>query len=99
MARRSLSAPCVPGGRASRFRRFAAIDWSGAKGSRHKGIAVAVCDEGDAAPELVERPKAWSRSQVLDWLLETSRETPTLYGFDFSYAPPIMERGAYLPGE
>jgi hypothetical protein len=36
---------------------------------------------------------------VLDWLLETAVEAPTLYGFDFSAAPPIVERGAYFPGE
>ena len=24
---------------------------------------------------------------------------PTLFGFDFSFAPPIIERGEYLPGE
>jgi hypothetical protein len=47
----------------------------------------------------VERDKPWSRTEVLEWLLETAEEDPTLYGFDFSYAPPIMERGAYLPGD
>jgi hypothetical protein len=36
---------------------------------------------------------------VLDWLLETAGQVPTLYGFDFSYAPPMVERGAYLPGD
>jgi hypothetical protein len=83
----------------NRFSHFAAIDWSGAKGKRHKGIAVAICGTGDAAPVLVERDKPWSRSEVLDWLLASAREAPTLFGFDFSYAPPILERGAYLPGE
>jgi hypothetical protein len=86
-------------GRLPVFARFAAIDWSGAKGKRHKGIAIAVAEAGDAAPRLVHRDKPWSRSEVLDWLLETSAEAPTLYGFDFSAAPPIVERGAYLPGE
>ncbi|QPQ56111.1 hypothetical protein IC614_05965 [Allosphingosinicella flava] len=81
------------------FTRFAAIDWSGAKGSRHKGIAVAICEAGKSAPYLIHRTKPWSRTEVLDWLLATSIEAPTLYGFDFSYAPPIAERGAYLPGE
>lgn len=83
----------------SHFTRFAAIDWSGAKGKRHKGIAVAVCSIGDAAPILIERDKPWSRLEVLEWLLATANEVPTLYGFDFSYAPPIAERGAYLPGD
>jgi hypothetical protein len=79
--------------------RFAAIDWSGAKGRRHKGIAIAVAEAGDAAPRLVARATPWSRAEVLDWLLATAAEAPTLYGFDFSYAPPIAERGAYFPGE
>ena len=26
-------------------------------------------------------------------------QEPTLFGFDFSFAPPFVERGAYLPGE
>jgi len=81
------------------FTRFAAVDWSGAKGSRHKGIAVALCEAGNGAPYLIERERPWSRTEVLEWLLATAREAPTLYGFDFSYAPPIAERGAYLPGE
>ncbi|MDB5692245.1 MAG: hypothetical protein JWO81_1308 [Alphaproteobacteria bacterium] len=81
------------------FTRFAAIDWSGAKGSRHKGIAIAVAEAGDAAPRLVARAMPWSRTEVLDWLLATAAEAPTLYGFDFSYAPPIVERGVYFPGE
>ena len=83
----------------TRFDRFAAIDWSGAKGKRHKGIAIAVCEAGDGAPRLVSREKPWSRTEVLEWLLETAAEAPTLFGFDFSFAPPIVERGEYLPGE
>lgn len=83
----------------SRFERFAAIDWSGAKGKSHKGIAVAVCEAGGAAPRLVERDRPWSRTAILDWLIAAAREAPTLFGFDFSYAPPIVERGSYLPGD
>ena len=81
------------------FQRFAAIDWSGAKGKRHKGIAVALCETGEAAPILVRHGHIWSRTEVLDWLLETAAEAPTLFGFDFSAAPPIAARGEYLPGE
>ncbi len=82
-----------------RFRRFAAIDWSGAKGRRHKGIAVAICGSGSKAPQLVRPGHAWSRAELLDWLLAEAAEAPTLFGFDFSFAPPIAERGEYLPGE
>lgn len=83
------------------FIRYAAIDWSGAKGVRHKGIAIALCDQGDAAPRLVHPPEGglWSRSAVADWLVASAAEAPTLFGFDFSFAPPFMARGAYLPGE
>jgi hypothetical protein len=81
------------------FTRFAAIDWSGAKGKRHKGIAIAMCDLGDNPPRLVRPGHAWSRVEVLDWLLEEAAREPTLFGFDFSFAPPIAERGEYLPGE
>jgi hypothetical protein len=85
--------------RFTRFTRFAAIDWSGAKGKRHKGIAVAICGTGDTAPQLIDRPDPWSRSDVLEWLLKSAGDAPTLFGFDFSYAPPIAERGDYLPGD
>lgn len=85
----------------SRFARFAAIDWSGAKGKRHKGIAVGVCDTGGDAPILLGPPPGtpWSRTGVMEWVLAAAAEAPTLFGFDFSYAPPIAERGAYLPGD
>lgn len=82
-----------------RLARFAAIDWSGAKGRRHKGIAVAVAETGTAAPHLVRPDHVWSRSEVLEWLLAEAAAAPTLFGFDFSFAPPIAARGEYLPGE
>jgi hypothetical protein len=81
------------------FKRFAAIDWSGAKGKRHKGISIAICEADDGAPKLVRSSHVWSRTEVLNWLLKTAVEAPTLFGFDFSFAPPIAERGEYLPGE
>ena len=80
------------------FTRFACADWSGAKGSQHPGIALAVCDMGDKAPRLVTPPnKAWSRQAVADWLL--AQDDDLLIGFDFSFAPPLIERGSYLPGD
>ena len=82
-----------------RFERFAAIDWSGAKGKRHKGIAVAICGSGNGAPALVRPGHVWSRTELLDWLIVAADEAPTLFGFDFSFAPPIAVRGEYLPGE
>ena len=82
----------------SRFQSFVAIDWSGAKGRRHKGIAVAEA-RGDAPPRLIRPKHIWSREQVLAWLLKRAEAEPILFGFDFSFAPPLIERGEYLPGE
>jgi hypothetical protein len=81
-----------------RFTRFAVADWSGAKGHRHAGIAIAECGTGDAAPTLIPPPsRHWSREAVLDWL--AARSDDLLIGFDFSFAPPFVARGAYLPGD
>jgi hypothetical protein len=82
----------------TRFAAYFAIDWSGAKGRRHKGIAIAEA-RGEAAPRLVRPGHVWSREEVLQWLLRRAEREPTLFGFDFSFAPPIVERGEYLPGE
>jgi hypothetical protein len=81
-----------------RFTRFAAIDWSGAQGHRHKGIAIAICETGDAAPTLVGPPDAaaWSRDDVLGWLLD--QDTPTLIGLDLSPAFPFVDHDSYFPG-
>ena len=83
---------------AHRFDCFVAIDWSGAKGRRHKGIAIAEA-RGEDAPRLVRPEHIWSRAEVLQWLLKRAAKEPTLFGFDFSFAPPIVEKGEYLIGE
>ena len=77
---------------------FVAIDWSGAKGRRHKGIAIAEA-RGDDPPRLVRPGHIWSRAEVLHWLLKRAAKEATLFGFDFSFAPPIVEKGEYLIGE
>lgn len=80
------------------FSAYVAIDWSGAKGKKHKGIAIAEA-RGESAPRLVRSGHIWSREEVLAWLLRQAAREPTLFGFDFSFAPPIVERGEYLSGE
>jgi len=80
------------------FKSCVAIDWSGAKGKRLKGIAIAETRGGEA-PHLVRPGHIWSREEVLCWLIERAVQEPTLFGFDFSFAPPFADRGAYLPGE
>ncbi|KUR70271.1 hypothetical protein AQZ52_15565 [Novosphingobium fuchskuhlense] len=80
-----------------RFRHFAAIDWSGAAGERHRGIALAICEEGKAAPQLVRPGHRWSRSEVLAWLLD---ELPagTLVGMDLGISLAFADRQAFFPG-
>ncbi len=81
----------------ARFRRFAAIDWSGAKGERHAGLALAICAPGDAAPELVIRDHRWSRGEILDWLLN-DMPADTLVGLDLGASLPFVDRDAFFPG-
>jgi len=80
----------------SRFEHFAAIDWSGAVGERHKGIAVALCDAG-GAPRLVRPGHRWSRPDVLDWLLD-GIPPDTLVGLDLGISLPFADCGAFFPG-
>jgi len=83
--------------RPGRFRHFAAIDWSGAAGERHAGIALAICDVGEAAPRIVRPEHRWSRAEVTDWLL---RKMPaeTLVGLDISGSLAFADQDAYFPG-
>ena len=55
--------------------------------------------ERGGPPRLVRPGHVWSRREVLDWLVDEAAAAPTLFGFDFSFAPPLIERGSYLPGE
>lgn len=81
----------------SRFRNFAAVDWSGAAGERHAGIAVALCGEGDEAPRLIHPERRWSRGDVLGWLLGELPDR-TLVGLDLGMSLPFADRGAFFPG-
>lgn len=81
----------------TRFRHFAAIDWSGAAGERHKGIALAICSQGSGAPSLVRPGHRWSRAEVLDWLL-TEMPEDTLAGLDLGISLAFADCGAFFPG-
>ncbi len=82
----------------TRFAHFVAIDWSGAVGAEHRGIAIAICGHGRAVPALVPPPgRYWSRAAVLDWL-EHALPDDSLVGFDLGPALPFVDRGAYFPG-
>ncbi|PTR12354.1 MULTISPECIES: hypothetical protein [unclassified Novosphingobium] len=81
----------------SRFAHFVAIDWSGAAGERQKGIALAQCAVGNAAPALVRPGHRWSRQEVLDWLLH-HLPSDSLVGMDLGQSLPFADCGAFFPG-
>ena len=81
----------------SRFSHFLAIDWSGAKGERHKGIALALADARGGPPVLVEARRGWSRADVLA-ILRDDLPPDTLVGLDLGIALPSADCGAYFPG-
>ncbi|MFZ1744264.1 MAG: hypothetical protein WAT93_15560 [Pontixanthobacter sp.] len=82
--------------RADRFQHFLAVDWSGATGERHKGIAIALSKSSGGPPALIARDTAWSRAGVLDHLLHDLPDN-TLVGLDLGIALPHHDCGAYLP--
>lgn len=81
------------------FRNFLAIDWSGALGERHKGIAIALCASGQEAPRLLHPSghSRWSRPEVLD-LLANHLPGDTLVGMDLGISLPFADAGAFFPG-
>ncbi|WP_086734158.1 hypothetical protein [Erythrobacter colymbi] len=81
-----------------RFAQFLAVDWSGAKGPRQKGIAVALAQAGGGAPVLLAPPdpKGWARGEVLALL--AGLEVPTLVGLDLGISLPFHDAGAFFPG-
>lgn len=82
-----------------RFEAFACIDWSGARGERHKGIAVALCRAGEGAPQLVAPPHGrWSRGDILQWIRGQAPRR-TLIALDLSPSLPFADEGAFFPGE
>lgn len=80
-----------------KFQQFAALDWSGAKGERHRGIALAVAS-GQAAPQLIRPSHIWSRLEICDWMCEqAATQSDMLIGFDFSSSLAFADHGAYFP--
>lgn len=82
------------------FDRFIGIDWTGAKGARHAGLAVAECGCGQAVPRLVPPPSGharWSRVELSDWLKAGVGEGRTLVGIDSSFGMPFVDEGGYFP--
>lgn len=80
-----------------RFRHFLAIDWSGAVGERHAGIALALADVGTGPPRLLRPDRKWSRAEVLA-LLRDGLPPDTLVGMDLGISLPFADCGAFFPG-
>lgn len=80
-----------------RFTHFLAVDWSGAKGARQKGIALAIAQAKGGAPVPLPPPdpKGWARTEVLALLRELT--TPTLVGLDLGISLPFADAGAFFP--
>ena len=78
----------------SGFRHYVAIDWSGAAGERHKGIAVAVADAAGGPPVLARHH--WSREDILALLRDLPPDT--LAGLDLGLSLPFADCGAFFPG-
>lgn len=72
------------------FDRYVGIDWSGAAQPGYRGVAVAECRPGRGAPRLLRPAQGgtWTRSAVLDWLLQQPAGDRLLVGFDFAFALP-----------
>lgn len=82
----------------TRFTHFLAVDWSGAKGARQKGIALAVALADGGPPVLVAPPdpKGWARAEVLALLCDLPGTT--LVGLDLGISLPHADAGAFFPG-
>jgi hypothetical protein len=81
------------------FQEFVGIDWSGAR-ENYGGIAVAICEIGNAPPTLVRsRGKRWTRREIAEWLVDKlNGSRPVLVGLDFAFGLPYEEDCGYLGG-
>ncbi len=83
------------------FDLFIGIDWSGAKGKSHRGIAVSEANAGKSVPSIISPPahqRFWSRRAVMDYLIKRSREKKVLAGIDFAFSYPFIDENSYFPG-
>lgn len=80
-----------------KFSHFLAIDWSGAKGERQRGIALALTHADGGPPVLVKPPpRGWARLEVLA-ILRDELPPDTLVGMDMGISLPFADAGAFFP--
>ncbi|MEO9463555.1 MAG: hypothetical protein ABJ242_12570 [Marinomonas sp.] len=80
----------------SRFSHYLGLDWSGAKGKRQKGIALAIADADGGPPVLIESDGGWARADVLA-ILRDSLPKNTLVGMDLGISLPFADCEAFFP--
>lgn len=78
------------------FSHYIAIDWSGAKGSHHKAIAMAVADADGGPPVLVQRERGWSRQELLE-VLRDELPHDSFVGVDLGVSLPFADCGGFFP--
>lgn len=84
----------------TRFTRFVAIDWTGAKGLHHRAIQAAEAPAGDAPPRLLRPGHRWSRVEICELIEDIAASgEPALIGIDCSFSLPFVDRGAYFPAD
>ena len=83
------------------FEKYVAIDWSGSRRPRlTPKIQVAEYDPADRTVAIVRSPFAngrWSRAGVFEQMQRWFDEHSVLIRFDFAFAYPYADRGAYFP--
>ena len=85
---------------ATKFAKFVAVDWTGARGERHRSIAVAVCETGSAGPVVLTPDRPWTRAEVFALIAGfAARSERVLVGMDFSFSLPFADAGNYFPGD
>ncbi|MCJ9429268.1 hypothetical protein [Kordiimonas marina] len=88
----------------SNFTHFVGIDWTGAKGRAHAGLAIALCAVGEGAPKLISPPsgkRRWSREECAAWIsagMGLGEGARALVGLDSSFGMPFADEETYLPG-
>jgi len=84
----------------SRFDRYVAIDWTGARGLRHRAIQAAEADRGDGPPRLLRPGHRWSRTEICRLIQDIADGGErVLVGIDCSFSLPFVDRGAYFPDD
>ncbi len=85
------------------FTHYIGIDWSGARGVRQSGLAVAIMDSSTDHVTLSEpfgKYKNWSReglAKAIEGKFDLPVSARVLVGIDSSFSFPWLDKSAYLP--